>query len=970
MDGIYAFGPYRLHPATRVLTRERLEVAMGSRAFDMLVALVLHSGEVVSRRQLIAFAWHGLSVEESNVRVQIAHLRRELGCGVDGMRYIISIPGRGYCFVAPVERILDGQPALPATGAPDSVRADVSPRRATRLPLPHVQAFGRSENVAELSRAITARRFVSVVGPGGVGKTTLAVLVAHALDSSSKAVYFVDLSCIEKASLVATAVATALGLSRTSDDIKPDLLAFLAEEPALLILDNCEHVIDEVTALVDFILGHTDDAHILVTSREALRLQGEAIYLLRPLASPPHTGRLTASQALVWPAVALFMEHAFDGGHHQPLGDDHASAVAAICRRLDGNPLAIQVVASRVGTYGLEMVSNLLTDQLALSWRGSRDAAPRHQTVEAMLDWSYNLLSELNRKVLRRLSVFVGDFSMDAAAAVAGDDETSAAEIAKSISDLIDKSLIAPHAAEGPVQFRLLDITRTYAAMKLAASDDGRQARLRHADFYRRQLKTYAPDSTTAREGRKDGYPEQDIRNLRIALDWAFSEDGEAELATEICALAVPVFLDLFMLSECRQWCGRALGALPDRLRDTPLELALQEGFAISACFTAVAEDEVRRALERGLDLGRRQQSLRHQFHLMAGLNLLMLKSGEFRRALDMAERYAAEAIMRGSPCELRVASWMLGIAHHYVGDQNAAETNYVDSSAHHFNPGAVGLGYFETNHHLMASVVQARVAWMRGQPGRSIRLALKAIEDARSHPASLCICLLLGIPVFLLCGQFERAERLIDELQHVTKLYSFGGYNGAVTALRGELLLLRDKTDQAIDILRGDTLTGPPTALHLSSTDALRVLAESLALSGDPEEAISTIDAALERGESGGGSFNLANLLRTKAEILLVLPEPDIDGADDLLIRAIEVARVQSALGYELRALLTLARLREMQGREIEVIGPLKTVVDRFNDGFETSDLKRARQILKSHRRSISRHGNAGDEFAGNYRV
>ncbi|MBX5088356.1 ATP-binding protein [Rhizobium lentis] len=462
-NGFFAFGPYRLYPAARTLTREDVPVGVGSRAFDMLVALVERQGDVISRRDLMAVAWPGLNVEDSNVRVQMAHLRRELHANDHDEQYIVSVAGRGYCFVAIAEWHEAGQQADPAghTGNGPFGRTALNRALPPRLEDP----LGRDENLADLIQTIGERRFVTVVGAGGVGKTTLAILAAHA-DIGFNRVHFIDLSSVSDGAAVVEEAAAALEV-RAAQPTLDLIVGDLAAQRALLIFDNCEHVIDEAAETIVAILKATSDVHVLATSREAFRLPGEAVYLLRPLGVPPQTGRLTAKQALVWPSIQLFVRRAFDSGYRQELDDDRASTVAAICRRLDGNPLAIELAASRIGSYGLERVLDLLDNQLALSWRGNRYAHPRHQTVQSMLDWSYSSLSDIDQMALRRLSVFGGEFSLDAAVIVAGGDGIDDAEVVGAIGNLVDKSLLVMQPGDGPTQLKLPGITKTYAAIKL-----------------------------------------------------------------------------------------------------------------------------------------------------------------------------------------------------------------------------------------------------------------------------------------------------------------------------------------------------------------------------------------------------------------------------------------------------------------------------------------------------------------------
>ncbi|MBU8977802.1 winged helix-turn-helix domain-containing protein [Lysobacter sp. MMG2] len=886
------FGPFRLCPDNRVLQRDGADVVLGSRAFDILVALVAARGTVLTHRELMAVAWPGMVVESSNVRVQVANLRKALGCGRDGVRYIGSVAGRGYCFVAQAHAAGVGTSSPGPYAANDAWPSFHADRARPNLPAPLQRALGRDECVAELSQRVLDHRLVTVVGAGGAGKTTLAVLVAHAVDAFDDAVFFVDLSTVMREDMVLEAVAACVGYHPTGPVLLAGLVEVLSTRPTLIVLDNCEHLIDAVARLVTQVLAQSQRVSFLNTSREALRVDGEHVYLLRPLAFPPHTGRLTAGQALAWPAVRLFMDRAREGGAPYALDNRDAATVAAICRRLDGNPLAIGLVASRVGTYGIHGVSDLLANQLALHWQGRRNAVPRHQTVEAMIDWSHDLLPERDRQVLYRLSVFSGAFSMEAAIDVVSDEVIRAHQASEAIGDLIDKSLVSVSAGEGGTWIRLLETTRAYAAERLADTRVRDEVARRHAVHYAGRLQRGAAGNAA------EAPQASDLGNVRLAMEWCFAAHHDLTLGAQISSLATPWLLEQSLLDECKRCCARALALLPEPLRSSRVELTLLESLAI-ACYTmGDYEGEMTSVVERGLAVSASLDDAGATFHLLAGLHLAMMANGRFPDSLDVAVRYAALAATRGGPCETIIAGWMAGSSRHYSGDQIAADANFASSAQLLVQQGMRPLRYFEMKEQVIAVASTARVKWLRGFPLQALDVARRVIEDSRRHPDSLYISVVLCFSILLQNKLDDEAERLIQDLADVANEYKMGTRVQMAHFLTGRVMLHRGHAEEAAWHLGQCLDMLPPPKLTVIRTEALQAMAEALRQQEDGAGALAAIDEAIALAETTGGRFSIAELLRTKAEVLQILPGTKPSRVAMLLARAKDCAREQGALG------------------------------------------------------------------------
>jgi predicted ATPase/DNA-binding winged helix-turn-helix (wHTH) protein len=471
LDRVVSFGPFHLHLDRRLLLEGGRSLRVGSRALEVLIALVERASELVSKDELMARVWPNTTVEESNLKVHIAALRRALADGQGGNRYIQTVPGRGYRFVAAIsaEAAGAGSASLPM------------PRH--NLPGMVTRLIGRADVVSNLVGQVPQQHFVTIVGTGGVGTTSVALATAEALlPDYEDGVWLVELAPLADPGLVRAAVAAALGLELHAEDPMPELLGAIRERHMLLLLDNCEHVICSAADLAVTILRDAPRIDILATSREPLRAHGEHVYRLLPLASPSAKSRPSAAEALAFPAVQLFVNRVAASLGEFELTDADAPVVADICAKLDGVPLAIESAAAQVYAFGLRGVAIYLDDRLRLL-RGQRTALPRHQTLKATLDWSYDVLPEIERLVLRCLGIFVGVFSLEAAIAVVADVPES--DIANCVANLIAKSLVVANVSGSSVLYRLLETTRLYAREKLVGSGEFERIARRHAEYYR-----------------------------------------------------------------------------------------------------------------------------------------------------------------------------------------------------------------------------------------------------------------------------------------------------------------------------------------------------------------------------------------------------------------------------------------------------------------------------------------------------
>lgn len=467
------FGPFELNVAERSLKKATQVIPLGGRGYDILIALLEKAGEVVAKAELIAKAWPDVTVEEGSLRVHLSTLRKALGDGQFGNKYIASIQGHGYSFIAPVTW-------LPADSDKSSAYAGLS-----NLPPALGRMVGRDNAVGEIQGWLqTEQRLITILGAGGIGKTTVALAVGHAVSTDfSGAAFFVDLSSASDKEHLIGAIASAIGLDPRSVDPKEALLEILRPRRVLIILDSCEHVIEKAAEIADYIFQNTPDVYILATSREPLHVPGERVLRLCPLDCPPEQPGLTASEVLAYPAVRLFAERVSARGNNFSFTDDESHLVAEICRRLDGVALAIELAAGRVAMFGITDTLTRLESRLDLLKFGRRNANQRHQTLRAAVDWSHDHLTEVEQVVLRRVAIFGGNFTLGAALEVVQEAGIGQFEIVDAVGKLADKSLIEMSNNGRETFYRLLDTTRVYALEKLVGSGEHHTMAERYANF-------------------------------------------------------------------------------------------------------------------------------------------------------------------------------------------------------------------------------------------------------------------------------------------------------------------------------------------------------------------------------------------------------------------------------------------------------------------------------------------------------
>ncbi|WP_439365117.1 winged helix-turn-helix domain-containing protein [Bradyrhizobium sp. DASA03005] len=929
----FGFGPFLLLPERQLLLNGEVPVRIGGRALDILTALVERPGEIVTKQELFARVWPNTIVEEANLKVNMNALRRALGDGPESAKYIATVTGRGYRFIAQVHAAEEGISAGAATGGQG-------------LPTATARIFGRTAVIDAILHDMNASKIVSVVGTGGVGKTTVAVAAAHeAARRRAHGATFVDLAKISDPQFVPAAIAYALGLGVTGGDPLSSVLHALKLQQKVLLFDNCEHLLPSVAIAVDRLARHLDGVRILTTSREPLGLSGaERIHRIRGLECDPSESP-AADEACKFPAVELFATRATERSGYR-LTDADAPAVAEICRRLDGNALAIELAATQTAAFSPARILHMLDESFRLLNLGPPGAPQRQQSLLATLDWSYSLLSEREAALLCEISVFAGVFSVDGAAAVSNGRR---AEGMDTLAKLAAKSLLAMDTNADLVTYRLLETTRAYCAERLRVSGEDQAVRSRHAEYVCAVLEQAASEWSQRPAHEWGAAYRHVVDDLRVALAWVGRDEANRSLRIRLTVAGLLLWNHFSLIQECHVHVSRAVEELDAAgLAGTTFEMKFKLWLGASTMITRGLKPAAMAALRRASEIANRIGDTDYRHRCLMLIAAFELFTGEYDAGIRTIKTFASVAAA-DDPSILPEGEVHLGIADLFLGRLQDAQQRLEALQQR-------DIRYFNRSYSVryLADIVillecaLSQVLWLRGLPDSASRTAAAAFERARPghHHLSLNNALTYSCPVFYWCGRYEECDQYVELLaEHVERqglttrrpIASF--YRAALAYEKG------GASSDTIDSLKEAIEEFRNVNYLVRIPYYLSVLADALARGGRLGEAESIILTAINTARARNEGWCLPEVIRVHASILEA--KGRTSEAEASLMESIELARDIGALSWRLRAANDLAKLWCARSRRDDARKLLLPIYDEFTEGFQTRDLRVASDLL-----------------------
>lgn len=935
-EGSYVFGNFRLIPEQQLLLRNSQPVHIGHRALDILTLLVRRSGELVSKAEIDAYVWPDTYVEEGNIKVNIAALRKVLSMDDGGARYIAATQGRGYRFVHPVEVELPSRVS----------------RSGSSLPIQASENFrviGRDHEIVAITDAMARAPLVTIVGPGGVGKTTVALAAAQRMaDSCGLNPCFVDLGSLEDSQLVSHAIAGALGIRIKLSDPLGGIRDHLRGNPRLLVLDNCEHLLAAVAAAADFLTSSLDTPMLLATSREPLRVKQEHVFRLQPLAYPEGDLPVTAAEALRYPAIELFVARASARNECSFMEDD-AESVSKICRRLDGMPLAIELTATRMDS---QRPSELLR-QLQESYfanEGAGEGPARQQTLLATIEWSYRLLTEAEARVMRFASIFAGVFGLDDVVAMVSDEGIEAATAVAAIESLVQKSLVSAEVSAGVRRYRLLESSRRYSLSLLTLYGEIERAGRSHAAH----LLTVFEKAEGEWQWRLADEWVADYRtraqDLRRALAWAFEENRDPYMGIALTVAAIPLWAELAMVGESKARMSAAMEAAKSVSACEPLRRTkLAHAYAWSLTLATPIPSAVVDAWAECRRLAREASNSDYQIRAIWGMAVYEYFSGRPSAAACLAADLVALAQQSHDWSAYAEGTRMLAQFRSYTGELSVA-SQLLEPLVRRYDRPAERARHarFQAELFVVARCTLAFIRWLDGHVDQATQASAAALEGAIACEHIAVQCHVLGLselPIALWTGDHQKVERSLSlfrsnfaqEKHPVWDCY-IRLFDGAIRARQNDAAVLDDMR-AAVQGLIG-------FRFEMRVPYYLAIVADAFISHDRSAEAWALLEDARRRVEVHGERWCLPEILRLQS--LIEAKRGNQEAANDYFDQALASARSMNARTMLLRCVVDMARSLRARGDRDAAQSVLRPVYAQFLEGHATVDLIAARELIE----------------------
>lgn len=936
---VFSFGSYRLVPSRQLLLLDNRPIKLGGRVFELLRLLVQRNGEIVSKEELMAAAWPGIFVHESNLKVNMSNLRRLLGDTKLNPSYIATVVGRGYRFIAPVNT------AMGAVEDGDSLAQ--SPGFGHLPPQGHI--VGRAAELADVLSALHRERHVTLVGAGGIGKTTTAIAAAHAYAvKCPDGICLVDLATIKDPTLLPVALVTALGIRGNPDDSFTAILDHLLPRRMLIVLDNCENVLPAAAIFASRLASEEGSSKVLATSREPLGFDREFLIRIGPLAIPDDEQGLSLQRAVSFPTVELFVSRALEWAGYQ-ISDADCDTVVSICRSVEGLPLAIELAAAQLENYSPSELLAMLDRRISFSNPRLHGVAPRHETLLATIDWSYRLLPQKEAAIFRLVSAFADSFELEDAVHIAAAVGLDHIDVVIGLGRLVAKSLLNADVNGPGLRYRQLDSTRHFAAEKRRA--DGAEALIlkyhaqRVLDLFRRSEDEWhwleTGDWTLRYVSR--------LADLRAALAWAFGADGDIALGVRLTVAAIPLWSETSILSEAQERTAVALRHAENLPSDDLLKAKLACSRAWSLFYSKMRK-EIEVAWFDAIGFAQRAHSLEYEQRGLEGLAYYLMEVGKIDEAigcLEESERLSAHhRDWSAAPEGDRALAWAKAHRGDFVESGQVLDRLAVQ---HPLAGRRATMAGQDVIRFVSIRCYLTFIAWMTGRADYAGLVTHDAVEQAgrAGHWLSQSNALgLAALPLALETGNIPLLEHYSALMQRnmereiIPRWIPVHRYfKGLLSYSKGDGEAYREVQDAIDHMIECKYLLR--IGMYIAG------LARVLLHRGLLDEARNTIDLAFQYQQRQGERWCRCELMRVDAAIQY--RGGDRIAAERMWKEAVNDAHAIGAKSFELRAASDLAVHYIEARRSGEAVALLEPLYRGFTEGFDTQDLRTAARLLHS---------------------